>query len=178
MGTGGGTLDVSVIRIKGHSIIEVKGTSGDMHLGGEDFTNKMVTFITKEIQRRKKTWAPDVEYVHNLRNARELAKLTLASCDPATIDAKMLTDTDGKTFNYVKKITLEQFDEMNDDLFKRAMNKVDEAIANVPTINASNIDEIILVGGSSRIIKIQKLLAAKLPEAKLRKNIDPDLAGK
>lgn len=176
--TGGGTLDVSILRIKGTDIIEVKGTAGDPHLGGVDFTKRIMDFVVKDIQRKKKDWKPDEQSLHSLQGACELGKLTLAAKDQVKISVQSLSDKDGESFKHVKNITRDQFNQLNADLFEKAINKVDEAVNSVQGMDIDRIDEVILVGGSTRIVQIQNMLKEKLPAAQIHKNIDADLAGK
>lgn len=146
-------------------------------MGGVDFTKRIIDFTVKDIRRKITNWNPDENSLHILRVACELAKLTLASDERAKIDAKSLTSENG-LFNHIKNITRDQFNQINKDLFDKAIEKVDEAIENAKgNITIAHIDDVILVGGSTRIVKIREMLRDKIPAATIHSNIDPDLAG-
>lgn len=155
----------------------MKGTAGDPHLGGVYFTKQMIDSTVIDIQRKMKDWQPNEKSIHILRDACEIAKLTLATEERAKINAKSLLSSQNEPFNHSKLITRGQFDRMNEDLFEKALKKVDEAIESVPKLTIDHIDDVILVGGSTRILKIQNMLAEKLPSSRILKDIDPDLAG-
>ena len=168
---GGGTFDVSILTIE-DGIFEVKATAGDTHLGGEDFDNRMVDHFIKEFQRKhKKDISPNKRAVRRLRTACERAKRTLSASAQANIEIDSLFEG----VDFYTSITRARFEEMCSDLFKGTLDPVEKAMRD-SKLDKSSIHEIVLVGGSTRIPKIQKLLQDFFNGKELNKSINPDEA--
>jgi len=168
---GGGTFDVSVLTIE-EGIFEVKSTSGDTHLGGEDFDNRLVNFFLSEFKRKfKKDMSGNKRAVRRLRTACERAKRTLSSITEASIEIDSLYEG----IDFYTKITRARFEELNGDLFRGTLEPVEKALRD-SKFDKSQIHEIVLVGGSTRIPKIQKLLQDFFNGKELNKSINPDEA--
>ena len=168
---GGGTFDVSILEIEdGHC--QVLSTSGDTHLGGEDFVSRMVNHFVQEFDRKfKKDMSQNKRSVNRLRTACERAKRILSSVTEASIEIDCLFEG----IDFYTKITRARFEELNADLFRGTLEPVEKALCDC-NLDKSEIDDIVLVGGSTRIPKIQKLLQDFFNGKKLNKSIDPDEA--
>merc|ERR1712072_1543733 len=168
---GGGTFDVSLLHIQG-GVFTVKATAGDTHLGGQDFDTNLLEHFKKEFQRKtKKDLSGDPRALRRLRTACERAKRTLSNGAQTTVEIDSLFD--GEDFN--AQITRARFEDLN----SKAFNGTLDPVAQVPKdakIDKSKVDEIVLVGGSTRIPKIQKLLSDFFDGKKLEKSINPDEA--
>lgn len=168
---GGGTFDVSILTIE-DGIFEVKSTSGDTHLGGEDFDNRMVNFFINEFKRKhKKDMSENKRAVRRLRTACERAKRTLSSSTQASIEIDSLFEG----IDYYTSITRARFEELNADLFRGTLDPVEKSIRDAK-LDKGTIADIVLVGGSTRIPKIQKLLQDFFNGKELNKSINPDEA--
>ena len=168
---GGGTFDVSILNIQG-GIFEVKSTAGDTHLGGEDFDNRMVDHFVKEFQRKsKKDLSQNKRAVRRLRTACERAKRTLSASAQATIEIDSLFDGE----DFYTTVTRARFEELCSDLFKGTLVPVEKSLKDAK-LEKSAIHEIVLVGGSTRIPKIQKLISDFFEGKELNKSINPDEA--
>ncbi|XP_065838622.1 heat shock cognate 71 kDa protein-like isoform X1 [Oscarella lobularis] len=168
---GGGMFNVSVLVIE-EGIFEVKSTAGDTHLGGEDFDNRMVEFFTEEFERKyKKDLTTNKRSLRRLRTACERAKRTLSSGAQASIEIDSLFEG----IDFFRTITRARFDELNDDLFRSTMEPVEKALSDAK-LAKNEIDEVVLVGGSTRIPKIQSLLRDFFNGKELNKSINPDEA--
>ena len=168
---GGGTFDVSVLTIE-DGIFEVKSTSGDTHLGGEDFDNRMVNHFIQEFKRKhKKDISDNKRAVRRLRTACERAKRTLSSSTQASIEIDSLYEG----IDYYTNITRARFEELNADLFRGTLEPVEKALRDAK-MDKPSIHDIVLVGGSTRIPKIQKLLQDFFNGKELNKSINPDEA--
>jgi L1 cell adhesion molecule like protein len=168
---GGGTFDVSLLTIEG-GIFEVKATAGNSHLGGEDFDNRMVDHFVEEFKRKYNTnLKTSARALRRLRSACERAKRALSSATQATIEVDSLMD--GQDF--YTSITRARFEELNADLFKATLEPVDKVLRDAK-LDKSQIDEIVLVGGSSRIPKVQQLLTNYFNGKELCRSINPDEA--
>ncbi|XP_039256760.2 heat shock cognate 71 kDa protein-like [Styela clava] len=168
---GGGTFDVSVLSID-DGIFEVKSTRGDTHLGGEDFDNRMVNHFIQEFKRKyKKDPSGNKRALRRLRTACERAKRTLSSSTQANIEIDSLFEG----VDFYSSITRARFEELCSDLFRGTLDPVEQALRDAK-IDKSKIDEIVLVGGSTRIPKIQKLLQDFFNGKELNKSINPDEA--
>merc|ERR1712062_914811 len=168
---GGGTFDVSILSIE-DGIFEVKSTAGDTHLGGEDFDNRIVDHFVKEFKRKhKKDITGNKRALRRLRTACERAKRTLSASAQANIEIDSLFDG----IDFYTSITRARFEELCSDLFKGTLEPVEKALRDAKLDKAS-IDEIVLVGGSTRIPKIQKLLQDFFNGKELNKTINPDEA--
>lgn len=169
---GGGTFDVSILSIDEGSLFEVKSTAGDTHLGGEDFDNRLVTHFTEEFKRKhKKELKGNVRALRRLRTACERAKRTLSSSTEASIEIDALHDG----VDFYAKITRARFEELNMDLFRQTLQPVERALTDAKLDKAS-INEVVLVGGSTRIPKVQKLLQDFFCGKSLNLSINPDEA--
>ena len=172
---GGGTFDVSVLSMTGEgqeSMIEVLGTSGDTHLGGEDFDNLVVDYFVSEFKMKKKIdISQNKRALRRLRTACESAKRTLSSANQANLNIDSLAD--GVDFDSV--LTRAKFESLCDSRFKQCLTSVEDCLKAAKKSKAS-IDEIVLVGGSTRIPKVQELLSEYFNGKALNKSINPDEA--
>ncbi|CAD6245178.1 GSCOCT00013567001.2-RA-CDS [Cotesia congregata] len=168
---GGGTFDVSILSIE-DGIFEVKSTAGDTHLGGEDFDNRMVNHFVQEFKRKyKKDLTSNKRALRRLRTACERAKRTLSSSSQASIEIDSLFEG----IDFYTSITRARFEELCADLFRNTLEPVEKSLRDAK-IDKSAIHEIVLVGGSTRIPKIQKLLQDLFNGKELNKSINPDEA--
>ena len=168
---GGGTFDVSVLSIE-DGIIEVKATRGDTHLGGEDFDNRMVNhFVTEFKRKHRKDLTSSPRSLRRLRTACERAKRTLSSSTQATLEIDSLFDG----IDFYTSITRARFEELCSDLFRGTLDPVDKALRD-SKMDKGKIDQVVLVGGSTRIPKVQKLLSDYFGGKELNKSINPDEA--
>lgn len=168
---GGGTFDVSILTIE-DGIFEVKSTAGDTHLGGEDFDNRMVTHFVQEFKRKhKKDISDNPRALRRLRTACERAKRTLSSSTQASIEIDSLFDG----IDFYTSITRARFEELCADLFRSTLDPVEKALKD-SKMDKNQINEIVLVGGSTRIPKVQKLLQDCFNGKELNKSINPDEA--
>lgn len=168
---GGGTFDVSCLTIE-DGIFEVKSTAGDTHLGGEDFDNRMVNHFVQEFKRKhKKDLTTNKRALRRLRTACERAKRTLSSSTQASIEIDSLFEG----IDFYSTITRARFEELNADLFRGTLEPVEKALRDAK-MDKSQIHDIVLVGGSTRIPKIQKLLQDFFNGKDLNKSINPDEA--
>jgi len=167
---GGGTFDVSVLTID-EGIFEVKATAGDTHLGGEDFDNRMVDYCIQDIKKKYKKTLENPRSLRRLRTACERAKRTLSSSMNACIEIDALMDN----MDYNTTISRAKFEEMNMDYFRKCMEPVEKVIRD-SKLSKGQIDEIVLVGGSTRIPKVQQLLSEYFGGKELCRSINPDEA--
>merc|ERR1712196_314570 len=168
---GGGTFDVSLLTIE-EGIFEVKATAGDTHLGGEDFDNRMVEYFTQEFKRKnRKDLSDNQRALRRLRTACERAKRTLSSSTQAHIEIDSLFE--GVDFNSV--ITRARFEDLNMDYFRKCMEPVEKVLRD-SKLSKSAVHEIVLVGGSTRIPKVQEMLTDYFNGKELNKSINPDEA--
>merc|ERR1711863_51681 len=168
---GGGTFDVSILTIE-DGIFEVKSTAGDTHLGGEDFDNRMVDHFMKEFQRKhKKDMTSNKRAVRRLRTACERAKRTLSASAQANIEIDSLFEG----IDFYTSITRARFEELCSDLFRGTLEPVEKSLRDAK-MDKSAIHDIVLVGGSTRIPKIQKLISDFFNGKDLNKSINPDEA--
>jgi heat shock 70kDa protein 1/2/6/8 len=168
---GGGTFDVSILTIE-DGIFEVKATSGDTHLGGEDFDQRMVNHFIQEFKRKhKKDIADNKRAVRRLRTACERAKRTLSTATQANIEIDSLHEG----VDFYTSITRARFEELNADLFRGTLEPVEKALRD-SKLDKSGVHDIVLVGGSTRIPKVQKLLQDFFNGRELNKSINPDEA--
>uniref|UniRef100_UPI00358DDC34 heat shock cognate 71 kDa protein-like n=1 Tax=Myxine glutinosa TaxID=7769 RepID=UPI00358DDC34 len=168
---GGGTFDVSLLVIE-NGIFEVRSTAGDTHLGGEDFDNRMVTHLMKQFKTRyHKDIGKNRRAVSRLHTACERAKRTLSSSTQASIEIDSLFDG----IDFYTSITRARFEELNADLFQMTLEPVKKSLRDAK-MDKSQVHEIVLVGGSTRIPKIQKLLQEFFIGKELNKSINPDEA--
>jgi L1 cell adhesion molecule like protein len=168
---GGGTFDVSLLTIE-EGIFEVKATAGDTHLGGEDFDNRLVDFFAEDFKRRhKKDLGKNQRSLRRLRTACERAKRTLSSSTQAHIEVDSLFDG----IDYNATITRARFEDLCMDYFKKCLDPCDKVLKDA-NISKSQVDEVVLVGGSTRIPKVQAMLSEFFDGKELNKSINPDEA--
>ncbi|CAP36719.2 Protein CBG19481 [Caenorhabditis briggsae] len=169
---GGGTCDVSILSIAEKSVFEVRSTAGDTKLGGEDFDSRLVEhFITEFKKKAGKDISENPRAIRRLRDACEHAKRTLSSKTDATVEVESLVDG----IDFKSKITRAKFEELCADLFQKTLEPVERALKD-SEIDKTKIDEIVLVGGSSKVPKIQKLLRDFFNGKELNCSINPDEA--
>merc|ERR1712142_1361032 len=168
---GGGTFDVSILSID-DGIFEVKSTHGDTHLGGEDFDNLLVDHFVKEFKRKnKKDITGNKRALRRLRTAWEKAKRTLSSSTQASIEIDSLFEgTD-----LYSSITKARFEELCSDLFKETMRPVEKALTDAK-LQKTDIHDVVLVGGSTRIPKVKFLLQELFNGKELCNSVNPDEA--
>ena len=168
---GGGTFDVSLLNIEG-GIFEVKATAGDTHLGGEDFDSRLLRHFSEEFKRKhKKDISDNPRALRRLRTACERAKRTLSSTAQTTVEIDSLYDG----VDFYTSITRARFEELCMDLFRKCMEPVEKTLRD-SKIDKSKVNEIVLVGGSTRIPKIQQMLSDYFNGKELNKTINPDEA--
>ncbi|KAI8425623.1 hypothetical protein MSG28_011441 [Choristoneura fumiferana] len=169
---GGGTFDVSILTIDEGSLFEVKSTAGDTHLGGEDFDNRLVNHLADEFKRKyKKDLRGNTRALRRLRTAAERAKRTLSSSTEATIEIDALYEG----VDFYTRISRARFEELNSDLFRGTLEPVEKALRDAK-LDKSQIHDVVLVGGSTRIPKIQNLLQNFFGGKQLNLSINPDEA--
>ncbi|XP_058762931.1 heat shock 70 kDa protein 18-like [Vicia villosa] len=168
---GGGTFDVSVLTIK-DNLFQVKATAGNTHLGGTDFDNRMVNYFVEELKRKNKI---DIDgnpkALRRLRTACERAKRTLSFASTTTIEVENLF----QGIDFSSSITRAKFEEINADLFKECMKIVESCLVDAK-MNKSCINDVVVVGGSSRIPKVKQYLMEFFNRQDLCMSINPDEA--
>jgi len=169
---GGGTHDVSVLEI-GDGVFEVKSTDGDTHLGGDDFDNAIITWMLDEFKsEHAMDLSKDAMALQRLKDAAEKAKIELSSTSESEINLPYITAKDGMPLHFVKKLTKSKFDQMTSSLVERAIACAKSALKNAD-LKTSDIDEVILVGGSTRIPAVQEAIE-KFIGKKSNKSVNPD----
>lgn len=169
---GGGTFDVSILTIDEGSLFEVRATAGDTHLGGEDFDNRLVNHLADEFKRKyKKDIRGNARALRRLRTAAERAKRTLSSSTEATIEIDALHDG----VDFYTRVSRARFEELNSDLFRGTLDPVEKALKDAK-LDKSSIHDVVLVGGSTRIPKIQSMLQNFFCGKQLNLSINPDEA--
>ena len=169
---GGGTFDVSILTIDDGSLFEVRSTAGDTHLGGEDIDNRMVNHFVEEFKRKyKKDLKGNSRALRRLRTACERAKRSLSSSTQASIEIDSLAEE----IDFYSKITRAKFEELCNDLFRSCLEPVEKALRDAK-LQKNQIHEVVLVGGSTRIPKVQQLLEEFFDGKQLNKSINPDEA--
>jgi L1 cell adhesion molecule like protein len=168
---GGGTFDVSLLTIE-DGIFEVKATAGDTHLGGEDFDNRLVSHFSEEFKRKfKKDLTGNPRALRRLRTACERAKRTLSSATQTSIEIDSLFEG----VDFYTSITRARFEELCADLFRSTLEPVEKVLRD-SKIDKSSVHDIVLVGGSTRIPKVQKLVSDFFNGKEPNKSINPDEA--
>ncbi|KAL2824553.1 Hsp70 protein-domain-containing protein [Aspergillus cavernicola] len=168
---GGGTFDVSLLNIQG-GVFTVKATAGDTHLGGQDFDTNLLEHFKKEFNRKTgKDLSGDARALRRLRTACERAKRTLSNATQTSVEIDSLFD--GEDFN--TSITRARFEDLNAKSFSGTLDPVQQVLKD-SGLQKRQVDEIVLVGGSTRIPRIQKLLSDFFDGKKLEKSINPDEA--
>merc|ERR1712194_678320 len=169
---GGGTFDVSLLTIE-DGIFEVKSTAGDTHLGGEDFDNRLVDFCVQDFKRknRGKDLTGNQRALRRLRTQCERAKRTLSSSTQATIEIDSLFEG----IDFSCSISRARFEELCMDYFRNAMGPVEKALRD-SGVDKKSVNEVVLVGGSTRIPKVQTLLQEFFNGKEPNRTINPDEA--
>ena len=168
---GGGTFDVSLLNIE-EGVFEVKATAGDTHLGGEDFDRKMMDFFISDFKKKyKKDISGNKKSLRKLQTACESAKKTLSSNTIANIEIDSFFDG----IDYSTSISRAKFESLCSELFKKTFEPVEKVLCDAK-VSKNEIDEIVLVGGSTRIPKIQEQLTNFFNGKQLNKSINPDEA--
>ncbi len=169
---GGGTFDISVLEL-GDGVFEVKSTNGDVHLGGDDFDMRILNWLADEFKAEKNVdLRKDPMALQRLKEAAEKAKIELSSSQETEINLPYITSIDGVPEHLVKKLTRAKFEQLADDLVKRTLEPCRKAVED-SGYSISEIDEVILVGGSTRIPKIQEEVE-KFFGKKPSKGVNPD----
>lgn len=169
---GGGTFDISILEL-GDGVFEVKSTNGDVHLGGDDFDAVIINWLADEFKNDEGLdLTKDPMALQRLKEAAEKAKIELSSSTETEINLPYIMPVDGVPKHLVKKLTRAKFEQLADDLVKRSMKPVEAAIKDAG-ISTSEIDEVILVGGSTRIPIIQEKVE-KFFGKKPSKGVNPD----
>jgi molecular chaperone DnaK (HSP70) len=169
---GGGTFDVTLLSID-NGVFEVLATSGNTHLGGEDFDQRLMEYCIQQFKRQNNgiDITSDKRAVQRLRKQCEMAKRTLSTQTTATIDCDALSGG----IDFSTSISRAKFEELNIDLFKKTMAPVTQVLKDAG-VSKDKVDQIILVGGSTRIPKVQEMLSEYFNGKKLNKSINPDEA--
>ncbi|MBX2894871.1 MAG: molecular chaperone DnaK [Cyclobacteriaceae bacterium] len=169
---GGGTFDVSILEL-GDGVFEVKSTNGDVHLGGDDFDMRIMNWLADEFKADKNIdLRKDPMALQRLKEAAEKAKIELSSSNETEINLPYITSVDGVPEHLVKKLTRAKFEQLSDDLIRRTLEPCRKAIED-SGYSVSQIDEVILVGGSTRIPRIQEEVE-KFFGKKPSKGVNPD----
>jgi len=169
---GGGTFDISILEL-GDGVFEVKSTNGDVHLGGDDFDMKIINWLADEFKaERNIDLRKDPMALQRLKEAAEKAKIELSSSQETEINLPYITSIDGVPEHLVKKLTRSKFEQLVDDLVRRTLEPCRKAVADAG-ISVNQIDEVILVGGSTRIPRIQEEVE-KFFGRKPSKGVNPD----
>jgi molecular chaperone DnaK len=169
---GGGTFDISVLEL-GDGVFEVKSTNGDTHLGGDDFDKIIIDWLAGEFKKDENIdLRKDPMALQRLKEAAEKAKIELSSSTETEVNLPYVTAVDGVPKHLVKKLTRAKFEQLADPLFERCLKPCELALKDAG-LNASQIDEVILVGGSTRIPKVQEIVE-KFFGKKPNKGVNPD----
>jgi molecular chaperone DnaK len=169
---GGGTFDISILEL-GDGVFEVKSTNGDVHLGGDDFDMKIINWLADEFKAdRNIDLRKDPMALQRLKEAAEKAKIELSSSQETEINLPYITSIDGVPEHLVKKLTRAKFEQLTDDLVRRTLEPCRKALEDAG-MNASQVDEVILVGGSTRIPRIVEEVE-KFFGKKPSKGVNPD----
>jgi len=169
---GGGTFDISVLEL-GDGVFEVKSTNGDTHLGGDDFDKIIIDWLADEFKKDENMdLRKDPMALQRLKEAAEKAKIELSSSMETEINLPYVTAVDGVPKHLVKKLTRAKFEQLADKLFERCLKPCEQALKDAG-LNASQIEEVILVGGSTRIPKVQEIVE-KFFGRKPNKGVNPD----
>lgn len=169
---GGGTFDISVLEL-GDGVFEVKSTNGDTHLGGDDFDKVIMDWLADEFKAEEAIdLRKDPMALQRLKEAAEKAKVELSSSSETEINLPYITAVDGVPKHLVKKLTRAKFEQLADDLFTRCLRPCEQALKDAG-LSASQIDEVILVGGSTRIPKVQEIVE-KFFGKKPNRGVNPD----
>ena len=169
---GGGTFDISILEM-GDGVFEVKSTNGDTHLGGDDFDHEVMVWLADDFQKEERVdLRKDPMALQRLKEAAEKAKIELSASQETEINLPYITAVDGVPKHLVKKLTRAKFEQLVDKLVERTLEPCRQALKDAG-LDASKIDEVLLVGGSTRIPKVQEVVE-KLFGRKPSKGVNPD----
>ncbi|ULQ57586.1 molecular chaperone DnaK [Flavihumibacter rivuli] len=169
---GGGTFDISILEL-GDGVFEVKSTNGDTHLGGDDFDKVIMDWLAEEFRADENVdLRKDPMALQRLKEAAEKAKIELSSSSETEINLPYITAVDGVPKHLVKKLTRAKFEQLADNLFERCLKPCEQALKDAG-MSASQVDEVILVGGSTRIPKVQEIVE-KFFGKKPNRGVNPD----
>lgn len=169
---GGGTFDISILEL-GDGVFEVKSTHGDVHLGGDDFDQKIIDWLATTFQQEEGVnLKQDPTALQRLKEAAEKAKVELSSSTTTEINLPYIIAVDGKPKHLVQKLTRAKFEQLVDDLIKRTLVPCEKVLKDA-SLDADDINEVILVGGSTRIPSIQ-VEVGKFFGKKPSKGVNPD----
>lgn len=169
---GGGTFDISILEL-GDGVFEVKSTNGDTHLGGDDFDKVIIDWLADEFKKDENIdLRKDPMALQRLKEASEKAKVELSSSSETEINLPYITAVDGVPKHLVKKLSRAKFEQLADNLLERCLKPCEQALKDAG-LNTSEIDEVILVGGSTRIPKVQEIVE-KFFGKKPNKGVNPD----
>lgn len=170
---GGGTFDISILEL-GDGVFEVKSTNGDTHLGGDDFDQKIIDWLSDEFASENGgiDLKKDPMALQRLKEAAEKAKIELSSQTSAEINLPYIMPVDGVPKHLVKTLTRAKFEQLCDDLFERSIEPCRKALSDA-RLSTSDIDEVLLVGGSTRIPKVQELVKSFFGKEP-NKSVNPD----
>src|SRR6476660_66925 len=169
---GGGTFDISILEL-GEGVFEVKSTNGDTHLGGDDFDKVIMDWLADEFKKDENIDPrKDPMALQRLKEASEKAKVELSSSSETEINLPYITAVDGVPKHLVKKLTRAKFEQLADNLFARCLKPCEQALKDAG-LNVSQVNEVILVGGSTRIPKVQEIVE-KFFGRKPNKGVNPD----
>ncbi|MBM3922563.1 MAG: molecular chaperone DnaK [Sphingomonadales bacterium] len=169
---GGGTFDISVLEL-GDGVFEVKSTNGDTHLGGDDFDKVIMDWLADEFKKEESIdLRKDPMALQRLKEASEKAKVELSSSSETEVNLPYITAVDGVPKHLVKKLSRAKFEQLADSLFARCLKPCEAALKDAG-LSTSQIDEVILVGGSTRIPKVQEIVE-KFFGKKPNKGVNPD----
>ena len=168
---GGGTLDVTIMVIEG-GVFEVKSTSGDTHLGGQDFDENLVQYFLPQVESQcGEDISSNPKAMKKLRDSCQTLKHNLSHSESAVMEVDALVNAE----DFDSSLTREKFVEINQELFRRCLQPIDRAMSDAG-IGKDDIDEIVLIGGSTRIVRIQQLLEEHFSSKHLSRRINPDEA--
>ncbi|WP_132054701.1 molecular chaperone DnaK [Pseudocnuella soli] len=169
---GGGTFDISILEL-GDGVFEVKSTNGDTHLGGDDFDKVIMDWLAEEFRSEENVdLRKDPMALQRLKEASEKAKVELSSSSETEINLPYITAVDGVPKHLVKKLTRAKFEALADNLFERCLKPCEQALKDAG-YSTSQIDEVILVGGSTRIPKVQEIVERFFGK-KPHRGVNPD----
>jgi molecular chaperone DnaK len=169
---GGGTFDISILEL-GDGVFEVLSTNGDTHLGGDDFDSKIINWLADEFKNDEGLdLRKDPMALQRLKEAAEKAKIELSSSNETEINLPYIMPVDGVPKHLVRKLTRAKFEQLTDDLIRRSMDPCKKALQDAG-LSTSDIDEVILVGGSTRIPRVQEEVE-KFFGKKPSKGVNPD----
>jgi molecular chaperone DnaK len=170
---GGGTFDVSILEV-GDGVFEVKATAGDTHLGGDDFDHSLVNYLADEFEKQEGVdLRKDPQALQRLSEAAERAKIELSSLAEATISLPFVTATAAGPKHLEMKVSRAKFNELTRDLVERCRKPVEQALADAG-LSPGQVDEVVLVGGSSRIPAVQALVKVMTDNKQPNQSVNPD----